>query len=81
MTDVMRLPVDDRLRWIRLNSTTSFVPSCEDSRDWGRRYRWCMEQFGLETDRWVSYGTSFHFRDQKDATLYRLAWGEDKSGG
>lgn len=36
--------------------------------------RWCIEQFGIDEDRWMADNCVFFFMQQDDFVLFKLTW-------
>jgi hypothetical protein len=69
---------EERAAWIASNNVCGRLILVSRVGDqWMSRYEWCVENLGPELARWVSYGPDFYIRDERDVTLYRLAFGED----
>lgn len=57
-----------------------------DEKNYSAVDQWCAEHFGPHPKRpdawsrwWHRYETSIHFRDEDDAVLFKLTWGENAS--
>jgi hypothetical protein len=73
----MRAPIHERAGWIKNHQPVRFAPPMpRQPGEFQRRFQWCEDQLGPEMDRWVSYAADLFVRDARDATLYRLAFGD-----
>jgi hypothetical protein len=59
--------------WCRENLGPNLVEACDLKLD--GQYWWGVVHPDARWECWDEYGYTFFFRDEKDATLFKLTWG------
>jgi hypothetical protein len=55
---------------VKLNGTWAKTPEVKEC------YLWCEKHLGVKYRDWYLLGSTLHFKDSKNATMFRLTWSE-----